>query len=311
MDRIGVGWDINPVAACLNMAKLRAPAPATVRKKINELRDGYNPDDWLHQATEMDEFFRRAFDLDVLARLLYLRSVLKWRDRRSDAFISALILGALHGDIKSQKYLSNQMPRTISTKPRYSVNYWSARNLVPPKRDVFRLLDDAARFRFASPRPERLGHAFLGDMREIPLRWDWPPATAVITSPPYGAVTSYEEDQWLRLWFLGGSTNPRKSHITRDDQRQKADDYWRFIGDFWRAVSFVLRPAGSVVIRLGTGSARVPELARQLEASFALSPRDLHVVEIRTSEIRRRQTGAFTPGTVGCLVELDMHAIMD
>lgn len=311
MDRIGVGWDINPVAACLNLAKLRAPGFTTVRTRIQELGRTYCPDEWLDQALAMDEFFRLAFDQNVLARLLYLRSTLRWKVRRTDAFVAALVLGSLHGDIKSHKYLSNQMPRTISTKPRYSVNYWATKGLAPPKRDVFKLLEESARFRFASPRPERQGHAFFGDMREIPLRWTGPQVAAVITSPPYGAVTSYEEDQWLRLWFLGGPNNPRKNQITRDDQRQNADDYWRFIGDFWRAVSFVLQPGGSIVIRLGAASARVAELARRLEASFALSPRGLRVMELRTSEIRKRQTGSFTPGTRGCLVELDMHAIMD
>jgi hypothetical protein len=311
MNRTGVGWDINPVAACLNMAKLRAPTFATVRKRIHELSRTYRTDEWLDQAFAMDEFFRLAFDQDVLARLLYLRSTLRWQDRRSDAFVASLVLGALHGDIKSRRYLSNQMPRTISTKPRYSVNYWTVKGLKPPKRDVFELLEESARFRFVSPRPDRRGYSFFGDMREIPLRWSGPEVAAVVTSPPYGAVTSYEEDQWLRLWFLGGPNNPRKSQITRDDQRQNADEYWRFIGDFWRAISFVLKPGGSIVIRLGTATARVAELARQLEASFALSPRDMQVMELRTSEIKRRQTGSFTPGTRGCLVELDMHAIMD
>jgi hypothetical protein len=310
MDRIGVGWDINPVAACLNLAKLRSPALATVLRRIDELRRYYNPDEWLDQAAAMGQFFHLAFDRDVLSTLLYLRRSLSWQTRRSDAFVAALVLGALHGDTKSQRYLSNQMPRTISTKPRYSVRWWSEKGLVPPKRDVFKLLGVSASFRFASPRPERLGYAFLGDMRDIPLRWDGPRVSLVVTSPPYGAVTSYEEDQWLRLWFLGGPDSPRKSHFTRDDQRQNADDYWRFIGDFWRAISFVLAPEGDVVIRLGTATARVAELARRLEASFALSPRGLRVVETRTSQIRKRQTASFTPGTQGCLVELDMHAVM-
>jgi hypothetical protein len=53
------------------------------------------------------------------------------------------------------------------------------------------------------------------------------------------------------------------------------------------------------------------ELERRLEASFALSPRGLQVVEVRTSAIVGRQTGSFTPGTRECLVELDMHAVID
>ena len=35
-----------------------------------------------------------------------------------------------------------------------------------------------------------------------------------ITSPPYLNVTSFEEDQWLRLWFLGGSiVSQKRPHV--------------------------------------------------------------------------------------------------
>ena len=31
----------------------------------------------------------------------------------------------------------------------------------------------------------------------------------LFTSPPYQGVTNYHEDQWLRLWLLGGPPKPQ------------------------------------------------------------------------------------------------------
>jgi hypothetical protein len=310
MRRIGIGVDINPVAACLNFAKLEAPTRNSIKRRLRQLREGFDPGMWRCPAQEMGEFFHFAYDIDVLSTLLYLRSELSWKERRVDAFIAALVLGSLHGEASSRRYLSNQMPRTISTKPGYSVRYWRQRQLHPPRRDVFAVLSEALDFRYASPLPAEKGRAIFGDMRDLPHRWTGPKATLVVTSPPYGAVTSYEEDQWLRLWFLGGPEKPGKARITRDDRRQTPEEYWRFIGDLWRALSFVLEPEGNIVIRIGTVSAEVADLERQLKASFALSPRPLSAVSTHISEIRKRQTESFRPGSRGCVVELDMHAVM-
>ncbi len=71
--------------------------------------------------------------------------------------LAALILGSLHGEATSKRYLSNQMPRTISTKPRYSVNFWKTRKMVAPERDAFDILGEMADFRYESPLP--IGHS--------------------------------------------------------------------------------------------------------------------------------------------------------
>jgi len=36
-------------------------------------------------------------------------------------------------------YLSNRMPRTISTKPDYSIRWWRERGLKPPRRETLRI----------------------------------------------------------------------------------------------------------------------------------------------------------------------------
>lgn len=310
LGRVGVGVDVNDVAACLNRAKLAAPAKQTLLRRVGELQAEFDPTAWEAAARHTSDFFRAAYHARTLAQLLYLRETLDWRQRRSDAMISALIMGGLHGETSSSRYLSNQMPRTISTKPLYSVGYWSKRGLVAPERDAFKLLREAVNFRYASQRPSLVGRAVHGDMRTLPRAWVGEAPRLIVTSPPYRAVTSYEEDQWLRLWFLGGPETPSKAQITRDDRHVRVADYWRFIGDFWRVAAAVLAPSGHVVMRVGATDVAPDVLSRQLAASTVMASRPTRVVSIGHSEIGRRQTDAFRPGSRGCVFEVDMHVVM-
>ena len=59
---------------------------------------------------------------------------------------------------------------------------------------------------FPLPIPSGVGSAFVRDSRERPLDefkglFSW-----VVTSPPYYGMRTYLQDQWLRNWFLGGSS---------------------------------------------------------------------------------------------------------
>ena len=310
MDRRGVGGDVNPVAACLNKAKLETPSVAMVSRRLARLEKEYEQGRWTAEAADTTEFFQFAFNRQTLAQMLYVRSQLDWENRRVDAFIAALVLGALHGEASSRRYLSNQMPRTISTKPEYSVRFWKDRNLEAPHRNLFDVIREALAYRFASAPPSQRGRAIYGDMRGLPLRWRGELAALVVTSPPYGAVTSYEEDQWLRLWFLGGYDRPGKSRVTRDDRLVRLDDYWKFIGDFWRILSAVCQPNCGVIIRVGAARHSVDVLTQGFLTSSLLGPRKAELVSAEVSQLRRRQTQSFRPGSKGVGVEVDLHFML-
>lgn len=279
-------------------------------KRIAALRQDFRPQSVARQADRLPPFFRHAFHPMTLRQIVYLRNQLDWRERKTDSMIAALALGALHGEAdKSRSYFSNQMPRTISTKPAYSIKFWKERKLKAPEREVFDLLKKAVAFRYESDPPKGKAVVLNRDMRQLPLEMSsFPgPIRCVITSPPYFDVTNFEEDQWLRLWFLGGPPHPTTNRLSRDDRHTFASDYWRFIADMWRSLGVVLSSSSHVVIRLGSSRVSPDELRRQLVATSQFSGRSVELVETECSEIRRRQTDAFRPGTVGCKVEIDCH----
>jgi len=309
--RNAISSDVNDVAICLTRAKTTPPSLGRLKGRISQLRRDFEPSAWKAEAKQADEFFQHAYAPATLEQILYLRKTLEWKRSRVDNMVAALMLGSLHGEAAtSARYLSNQMPRTISTKPRYSVKFWKQRNLVAPCRDAFKVLTSIADFRYESPLPLGISVVLHSDMRSLPRLIDTQKSEQIscaITSPPYLNVTSFEEDQWLRLWFLGGLSYPKKGVVSRDDRHGTADNYWSFIGDMWRSLGAVMAPRSHVVIRIGSRRISPDLLKRGLTGCSQFTGRKIKLVGSQVTEIVNRQTDAFRPGTKGCVVELDCH----
>lgn len=310
MGRSAIACDINPVAFCITKAKTNAPSRSPVLGRITGLETRYVADAWEAARRRLPTFFRHAYSPETLRQLLYLKSSLNWRGKPTDCMVAAIALGALHGESnKSPSYFSNQMPRTISTKPRYSVKFWKERKYRAPRRNVFELLRKGTKFRYASDPPNCRARVINADMRELPwlLRDVAGSIRCAITSPPYLDVTSFEEDQWLRLWFLGGAPNPTYRKVSRDDRHETPSAYWSLIADMWRALGCLLARNADVVIRLGARNTEPERLADALEGASLFSGRRVRLVECETSKIVRKQTKSFRPGSTGCVVEIDCH----
>lgn len=310
MDRIVIASDINPVAYCITKAKTNAPTAKALRRRITELEKRFDARSWEPARRAMPEFFHHAYATATLRQLLYLRNRLSWEFNNTDCMLAALVLGSLHGETqKSKSYLSSQMPRTISTKPAYSVRFWRMHKLQPPERDAFALLRDRVTFRYESDPPEGRGTVIKSDMRELPRLLDEfdKPIRCVITSPPYLDVTNFEEDQWLRLWFLRGKPYPTYRTVSRDDRHENAEKYWDMISDMWRVLGKVLAKKADIVIRLGGKDFDTEGMGQRLQATSIFSRRKAELVHSETSEIQRRQTDSFRPGSKGCRIEADFH----
>jgi hypothetical protein len=310
LGRRAIAVDVNDVSYCLTKAKTHPPEFQRLIRRLDYLRRLFDARKWSRQAGDQDEFFRTAFATTTLAQLLFLRDRLRWKASPTDCMIAALVLGSLHGEsLQSPSYFSNQMPRTISTKPAYSVRFWKKQNLVAPKRDVFDIIRTRAAFRYESPIPSGQATIIHADMRKLPqfaAHWRRP-VRHVVTSPPYLDVTNFEEDQWLRLWFLGGPPHPTTKRLSRDDRYSGRDGYWRFIADMWRSLGATLAPSAHIVIRIGSRMESPENLKTALSGCALLSRRKVTLLSRRVSQIRNRQTNSFRPGTTGCLLETDFH----
>ena len=312
MGRDAIGIDINPVAYCVSAAKAAPPELETVLDSLDVLEASYDcfPNSELEgERQRLPPFFQRAFHHETLRQILFLRRALAWRRSRIHRFISALTLGSLHGEQgKPMKYLSNQMPRTISTKPGYSLGYWRRNNLWPEQHDIFNLLRDRAEMRLDAELPATYGVVALGDARRCSSLMSSvrSSVSAIVTSPPYFNVTNYEEDQWLRLWFLGGAPRPTYMRVSKDDRHRRFDQYWEFLGTVWEGVAPLLKASAVIVVRLGALNVNQRRLTTHLTRSLEQAFSSVKAIgRPKRSRIRRRQANSFRPGSQGCMFETD------
>jgi hypothetical protein len=312
LDRQAIATDINPVAACVTGAKACVPALGKIGSRLDDLEQEYKAasiqriDEERHA---LPPFFRHAFHYRTLRELLFIRQHVDWQRDDVDRFIAALALGSLHGETdSSSSCFSNQMPRTISTKPDYSIRYWQERGLRPPRRRVFDILQDRAKFRLQEGRPAHNGVAVQTDVREASVHLQsWRgKVKAVITSPPYLDVTNFEEDQWLRLWFLGGLPKPTYGQISRDDRYNNREAYWTFLAEAWQGLASLLDKSAIIVCRIGGSKQTVDALANGLLGTLRSAiPSTTLLYGPVVSTLQKRQTRSFRPGTAGCGFEAD------
>jgi hypothetical protein len=309
MERRAIGCDTNPVAYCVSKAKTNAPARGRVLKRLHELRKGFRPNRFEREVDLLPGFFQVAYHRTTLCQVLYLREKLNYRTSAVDGMLAALVLGSLHGETdRSSRFLSNQMPHTISTKPDYSLRFWKNHRSHPPERNTFELLEKQLAYRYETGRPSLRGDIYNVDMRELPRQMGKSERVrCVITSPPYFDITNYAEDQWLRLWFLGGPPEPRVQAFSKDDRHGRIDRYWALLADMWRMLSVLLDRNSHVVVRLGATRIGPERLVSGLEGVARVANRRVSLVDQKVSEIIRRQTDSFRPGSTGCKVEVDCH----
>ncbi len=303
--------DISPVAVCISRAKVQAPSHRKTFSRLKQLESEFEVmDDRSHE----DEFFNACFSHRTLRQLTYLRNRLSWEHDHRDCFLTTLILGCLHGEShRSPRYFSNRMPRTIATKPAYSMRWWQRHGYVAPDRDVFGILNTEISYRYDTGRPQLSGDALLSDVRSANETFKTYSGSVnlVITSPPYLDTTHVLEDQWLRNWFVGGKSRP--ADIKRGDDRYTSQEqYWKFLTEAWEGVSRLLSERDVViVVRIGSSKLSFEE-ARQglLDSLAAGTGREVSLRSASTSEMVNSQARSFRPNAAGIKWEYDFVIVV-
>lgn len=250
--RESAGCDVHAVAYCVAAAKSDPPAHSDVLERLSNLERESRSYTTAEDNHELAEFFQLCFAQPTYHQVRFLRERLAWRTDRTDRFVAALCLGALHGEShRSPNYFSNRMPRTISTKPAYSVRWWREHGCEPPPREVFSILRRMNDYRFRTRPPDARAEVALADARDAACSFPHlaEKVTDVITSPPYIDTTNYREDQWLRLWFLGEEATTK--HQSGDGRHCNLERYKSFLTESWAGVAPLLAPEVRIVVRIG------------------------------------------------------------
>lgn len=195
LGRVGIGNDKNPLAYVLTAAKVNVPPINEIRNRIRDLSIRYK--DGKAPAKVNDWKIRMLYSEYTLKQISFLRDELSWGTDNTDTFITAMLLGIMHGN--SRGYLSIKMPNTFSMAPNYVKKYIKTNQLEKPIRDVFHCLHKklARCYQVVN----FTGKAYNEDARKIPQISD-SSINLIVTSPPYTRVIRYGDFNWIRLWFL-------------------------------------------------------------------------------------------------------------
>jgi hypothetical protein len=244
-----VGIDCSPIAVAIAKAKTVESDVAAVINAANECLE-LEP----KEPIPTGEFWELAYHPETLEALCRIRSALvDTCEEPSRVLLRALVLGALHGPMTkgSPSYFSNQSTRTFAPKPRYAVKYWRSRSLYPRDVDVMDVIQRRAeRFLTAQP-PVTPGYIELADSKRLD-DLNFPRSiTLVVTSPPYYGMKTYRPDQWIRNWFLGGSSEVEYGQPHGSLRHESPNIFVSELRRVWRSASIVCLGRARLVCRFG------------------------------------------------------------
>ena len=161
-------------------------------------------------------------------------------------------------------------------------------------------------YRYKTAPPSLRGEIALSDARKAAESFPHllGRITDVITSPPYLDTTSYREDQWLRLWFLGRIA----ATFTRDDGRHHSvNKYKEFLSESWSGVAPLLADEVRIVVIIGGRKLSKEEALELLESSLKRTiQRNVHIQDRGVSSlVKRTQASAFRGSRPSPTVEYD------
>lgn len=306
------GIDSNPIAQAVAQAKLLKVAPDAINEKCKHILKND------HTFTiPTGEFWEYAYHPNTLQGICKLREYFLLTNNQDDVdhALKAILLGILHGPImKTQpSYLSNQMPRTYSTKPNYSVQFWKKRSLQPADIQIIDVVKRKAEYIFNGSLPDKVdGQIFLGDSRkgftDDSIKFD-----LIITSPPYYGMSTYEQDQWLRNWFLGGSANVNyspKSQVKHNSE----DIFIQDLAEVWKQSAINCNDNARMVIRFGALPSKSKFSPKEIiKKSIEASNCGWSITTIRSAGIpleAKRQANQFKTATGKYIEEIDVYATL-
>ena len=309
-----IGIDSDSVATAATEAKLvslNGGVDAVVRV-AREMLNGPPP-----QNLPEGEFWGLGYRPEVLDALCRFREgFLDVELTPEKIALRGLLLGALHGPRRrngSSSYFSNQAPRTYAPKPRYAVRFWRSYRLEPPRVDVVDIIAERARRYFSHAPSGTRSVTRKGDSRNPEIVRDACEGhrpTWVITSPPYYGLRTYQPDQWLRQWFLGGPAQTSYDIGSQLSHRSR-DAFVKDLRSVWENVAAITTDDARLIVRFGAINDRPLDPMEVLEASLERTPWRLHrTVSAGTAARGRRQAVAFssTPKTAA-LPEYDFWAV--
>jgi hypothetical protein len=274
MGRIPCGCDVNPLSATLIRPRLTPPTLEGVSRRLSQID--------LTGLASCPEDLLAFYHPETLREVGCLRRYLMDRDRAGeldgiDQWIRMVAVNRLTGHSAGFFSVYTMPPnQAVSVKSQRKIN--ERRNQTPPRRLVKEiilrksrsLLKDCAASSYQVLRyPPEKALLLTGPSDHTPkIASD--SVSLAVTSPPFLDVVNYEQDNWLRCWFLG--IDPQSVRITME----KSVEGWKGVMTaVFREARRVLRAGGHLAFEVGEvrgGAVRLEEAVLPCGREAGLEP---------------------------------------
>lgn len=250
--RVGMGSDLNPLAAVVTRAKVSPPSLLALEGVVAEVEDAIADAPACPRVEhEIASFFHRRTLAEIVAARSVLLGSLDKRGARGDAsaFVLACLAHILHGN---RPYaLSRRSHNVIPIPPKGDFVY---KPLLPPLREkIRRLLAEAFDPSFQRGRAARLS---FRDADTFAAEVDH-----VISSPPFLGTTHFVRQNRLRLWLCGWDYRAQDEARQHFLEHQPGLEPYR---DIFASIHRVLKKGGGCALHLG--------VVKDTDMACAISP---------------------------------------
>ena len=225
LNRHAIGIETNPVGWIYSQVKLNPSSKNRVIKRLLEL-NLQALEKYKYAYSDYPDFYHMCFDKEVLNFLICARENLDWKHKKIDRTLMAFLVNHLHGHLG--KSLSNQMQPVKSCGMEYAIKWWTNKGLtIPPKINYLDYLIKRINWRYEKGFPQyENSFIYLNDNRIILKKRQIQKYKfkLLLTSPPYYNITDYFQDQWLRIWLLGG-----KNRLSSGEKFQSKEKYKKLL----------------------------------------------------------------------------------
>lgn len=250
LGRIPYGNDVNPLSLVLVKPRLHPPGLDAIQQRLDQIP--------LDDPADTPEDLLAFYHPKTLAGLGSLKKYFLTRVQdgtldETDDWLRMVSLNRLTGHSPGFFSVYTLPPnQAVSVKSQLRIN--ERRNQAPPERDIRSILLKKSRQLLGDVSPKarttltstnhaaRLFNRPADDTTGIPSN----SISLVVTSPPFLKVVQYQQDNWLRCWFL--NIDPASVRLTMDSNLPAWEASMNRV---FRELARVLRPNGYVAFEVG------------------------------------------------------------
>ena len=250
--RIPWGNDIAPLSSALAKPRVNPPPLRAIAARLDRI-----PFRRFAEADVEREDLLAFYHPRTLARIEGLRRrFLERAPDKTDRWIRMVAIGRLTGHSPGFFSVRTMPPNQAVTAERQEIlNRRLGRT--PPERDVAALILRKSKNLLSQRAPKAKNARFLCRPAAATPEISDASVTLTVTSPPFLDVVNYEQDNWLRCWFLG--VDPKSAPIAR---HRNVADWRRFVRSAFAELARITMPGGHVAFEVGevrNGSVRLEE----------------------------------------------------